>query len=203
MTVCVFDPSKNELWADTTCMAGGHYIGHVNKISQRESPFYVHTLAVAGTSWLCTAVEKILMMELGRANAMNLDHIKMQNRITNIIGTVPSIDGEQDAFDALLIEYSKDNGSTRVYKFNNTMFPFELKPFGGDSLICIGQYELCTAVSLAYDVHMVNADLAEFKNVTIGEVINRLSKFSANVSPDTHAMCYNTKIPMEMAIYVP
>lgn len=201
MTVCVFNPSENKLWADTTCMAGGYYVGHVNKISQRQSSFYVHTLAVAGTSWLCTAVEKILMTELGRSNAMNLDHITMQNKITNIIGTVPSIDGEQDAFDALLIEYSKENGSTRVYKFNNTMFPFELKPFG-NSLICIGQYELCTAVSLAYDVHMANADLAEFKNVTIGEMINRLSKFSANVSPDTHAMCYNTKSPMEMAIYV-
>lgn len=202
MTVCVFNPSKNELWADTTCMVGGHYTGHVNKISQRASPFYVHTLAVAGTSWLCTAVEKILMMELGRSNAMNLDHITMQNQITEILSTVPSIDGEQDAFDALLIEYSKDNGSTRVYKFNNTMFPFELKSFG-NSLICIGQYELCTAVSLAYDVHMMNADLIELKDVTIGEMINRLSKFSANVSPDTHAMCYNTKISTEMAIYVP
>lgn len=202
MTVCVFNPSKNELWADTTCMAGGYYTGHVNKISQRASSFYVHTLAVAGTSWLCTAVEKILMTELGRANAMNLDHTTMQNQITKIMGTVPTIDGEADAFDALLIEYSKDNGSTRVYKFNNTMFPFELKPFG-ESLICIGQYELCTAVSLAYDIHMANANLAEFKNVTIGEMINRLSKFSANVSPDTHAMCYNTKSQKEMAIYVP
>lgn len=202
MTVCVFNPSKNELWADTTCMAGGYYTGHVNKISQRESSFYVHTLAVAGTSWLCTAVEKILMMELSRANAMNLDYITMQNRITKIMDTVPSIGGEQDAFDALLIEYSKKDGFTRVYKFNNTMFPFELKPFG-DSLICIGQYELCTAVTLAYDVHMVNADLAEFKNVTIGEMINRLSKFSANVSPDTHAMCYNTKYTMGMDVYVP
>lgn len=202
MTVCVFNPSENKLWADTTCMAGGYYVGHVNKIAQRESPFYVHTLAVAGTSWLCTAVEKILMMELGRSNAMNLEHIKMQNKITNILGTVPSIDGEQDAFDALLIEYNKGNGSTRVYKFNNTMFPFELKP-SGNSLICIGQYELCTAVSLAYDVHMMNADLIEFKDVTIGEMINRLSKYSANVSPDTHAMCYNTKITTGIYIYVP
>lgn len=202
MTVCVFNPSKNELWADTTCMAGGYYTGHVNKISQRESPFYVHTLAVAGTSWLCTAVEKILMMELDRSNAMNLDHITMQNKITNILSTVPSIDGEQDAFDALLIEYSKENGSTRVYKFNNTMFPYELKPFG-NSLICIGQYELCTAVSLAYDVHMMNADLIEFKDVTIGEMINRLSKFSANVSPDTHAICCNTKNIAGGSIYVP
>lgn len=202
MTVCVFNPSENELWADTTCMAGGYYTGHVNKISQRESSFYVHTLAVAGTSWLCTAVEKVLMTGLGRANAMNLDHITMQNKITNIISTVPSIDGEQDAFDALLIEYSKEIGSTRVYKFNNTMFPFELKPFS-NSLICIGQYELCTAVSLAYDIHMANADLTEFKNVTIGEMINRLSKFSANVSSDTHAMCYNTKITTGTSIYVP
>lgn len=202
MTVCVFNPSKNELWADTTCMAGGHYTGHVNKISQRESSFYIHTLAVAGTSWLCTAVEKILMNELGRANAMNLDHITMQNKITKIMDTVPKIDGDTDAFDALLIEYSKDNGSTRVYKFNNTMFPFELKPFG-DKLIYIGQYELCTAVSLAYDVHMTNADLVEFKDVTIGEMINRLSKYNANVSPDTHAMCYNTKNTLGTAIYVP
>lgn len=202
MTVCVFNPSENELWADTTCMAGGFYVGHVNKISQRESPFYIHTLAVAGTSWLCTAVEKLLMVELGRANAMNLDHITMQDNLNTIRNAVPSIDGDYDAFDALLIEYSKDNGSTRVYKFNNTMFPFEQKLFG-DKLICIGQYELCTAVSLAYDVHMMNADLVEFKDVTIGEMINRLSKFSANVSSDTHAMCYNTKNTLGTSIYVP
>lgn len=202
MTVCVFNPSENELWADTTCMGGGHYTGHVNKISQRESSFYVHTLAVAGTAWLCTAVEKILMMELDKSNAMNLDHITMQNKITNILSTVPGVDSEQDAFDALLIEYSKENGYTRVYKFNNTMFPFELKPLG-NSLICIGQYELCTAVSLAYDVHMMNADLIEFKDVTIGEMINRLSKFSAIVSPDTHAMCCNTKNIAGGSIYVP
>lgn len=202
MTVCVFNPSENELWADTTCMAGGYYTGHVNKISQRESSFYVHTLAVAGTSWLCTAVEKVLMTELGKCNVMSIDHTKLQHRLNSMTNAVPSIDGESDAFDALLIEYSKDNGSTRVYKFNNTMFPFELKPFG-NSLICIGQYELCTAVSLAYDVHMENADLIEFKDVTIGEIINRLSKYSANVSPDTHAMCYNTKNTLGTAIYVP
>ena len=202
MTVCVFNPSKNELWADTTCMAGGYYTGHVNKISQRESSFYIHTLAVAGTSWLCTAVEKIIMMELGRSNAMNLDHITMQNKITQIIGTVPSIDGEQDAFDAMLIEYSKDNGYTNVYKFNNTMFPFELKPFG-NSLICIGQYELCTAVSLAYDVHMENADLIEFKEVSIGEMINRLSKYSSTMSADAHAMCYDTTNSVGGLVYVP
>ena len=202
MTVCVFNPSTNEMWADTTCMAGGFYVGHVNKISQRESSFYIHTLAVAGTSWLCTAVEKILMDELGRANAMNLDHITMQDNLNTIRNAVPSIDGDYDAFDALLIEYSKDSGTTRIYKFNNTMFPFEQKPLG-DKLICIGQYELCTAVSLAYDVHMTNADLIEFKDVTIGEMINRLSKYSANVSPDTHAMCYNTKNTLGTAIYVP
>lgn len=202
MTVCVFNPSENKLWADTTCMAGGYYVGHVNKIAQRESSFYIHTLAVAGTSWLCTAVEKVLMAELSKSNAMNIDHTKMQHRLNSMIQAVPSIDSESDAFDALLVEYDKDRGTTRIYKFNNTMFPFEIKPLGG-KLICIGQYELCTAVSLSYDVHMTNADLVEFKDVTIGEMINRLSKYSANVSPDTHAMCYKTNNTTVTAIYVP
>lgn len=202
MTVCVFNPSENKLWADTTCMAGGYYVGHVNKIAQRESSFYIHTLAVAGTSWLCTAVEKVLMAELSKSNAMNIDHTKMQHRLNSMIQAVPSIDSESDAFDALLVEYDKDRGITRIYKFNNTMFPFEIKPLGG-KLICIGQYELCTAVSLSYDVHMTNADLVEFKDVTIGEMINRLSKYSANVSPDTHAMCYKTNNTMGTAICVP
>lgn len=200
MTVCVFNPSENKLWADTTCMAGGYYTGHVNKIAQRESPFYVHTLAVAGTSWLCSLVTKLIMNGVGRASAENLDHLELQEEINEALQAVPTI-GEEDAFDAILVEYNKDSNVTRVFKFNNTMFPFEMQAFG--RLICIGQYELCTAVSLAYDVHMMNADLIEFKDVTIGEMINRLSKFSANVSPDTHAMCCNTKNIAGGSIYVP
>lgn len=200
MTVCVFNPSENKLWADTTCMAGGYYVGHVNKIAQRESPFYVHTLAVAGTSWLCSLVTKLIMNGVGRASAENLDHLDLQEEINEALQAVPTI-GEEDAFDAILVEYNKDSNITRVFKFNNTMFPFEMQAFG--RLICIGQPELCVAVSLAYDVHMENADLIEFKDVSIGEMINRLSKYSATVQADAHALCYNTKNIAGGSIYVP
>lgn len=200
MTVCVFNPSENKLWADTTCMAGGYYVGHVNKIAQRESPFYVHTLAVAGTSWLCSLVTKLLMNGVGRASAENLDHLELQEEINEALQAVPTL-GEEDAFDAILVEYNKDSNITRVFKFNNTMFPFEMQAFG--RLICIGQPELCAAVSLAYDVHMENADLIEFKDVSIGEMINRLSKYSATVQADAHALCYNTKNIAGGSIYVP
>ena len=200
MTVCVFNPSENKLWADTTCMAGGYYVGHVNKIAQRESPFYVHTLAVAGTSWLCSLVTKLIMTGVGNSSAENLDHLDLQEEINEALQAVTTI-GEEDAFDAILVEYNKDSNVTRVFKFNNTMFPFEMQAFS--RLICIGQSELCAAVSLAYDVHMENADLVEFKDVSIGEMINRLSKYSATVQADAHALCYNTKNIAGGSIYVP
>lgn len=201
MTVCVFNPSENKLWADTTCMAGGNYVGHINKLSQRSSPFYIHTMAIAGTSWLCSAVEKLIMTEVGKATVENLDHITMQNQITTMLNTVPTMGDFEDAFDAIVIEYNRDSHITRVFKFNNTMFPFEMQSFG--KLICIGQPELCTAVSLAYDVHMENADLIEFKEVSIGEMINRLSKYSSTMSADAHAMCYDTTNSVGGLIYVP
>ena len=202
MTVCVFDTATNTVWADSVGMAGGYYTGNVSKVTQIRSPHYVHTIMAAGTSWLCSAVTARLAEALRKSNVANMDYLGLQQVIAMYVKNVSPLEGEQDAFDAIVIEFEVETERTRIYKFNNAMFPFEFSPKDGE-LLCIGQQELCMAVALAHEINMENADLVEFKDVDIGDIIKRLSKYHAAVSPNLKVSTYNTRGDRIGYSYVP
>ena len=202
MTVCVFDTSTHTVWADTTGMAGGLYTGNVSKVVQVKSPHFVHTIMTAGTSWLCSAVSRLLEDGLRRSNVANLDYLELQQKVSTYIKNIQPMEGETDAFDAVVVEFNIEQDRTRIYKFNNVMFPYELTPKEHE-LVCVGQLELCMAVALAHEVNMENADLVEFKDVDIGDIIKRLAKYHAAASPATMVSTYNTKGQRMGYSYVP
>lgn len=194
MTVCVFDPKEQIMWSDTAGMVGGYYSGDITKISQVSSRGYLHTIATAGTTWLCRAFESLLVESLQKTKIPYLKNADLQHRLNEITSSVPSIEGEQDAFDAIVVEYSVDANTVRVFKFNNTMFPFEFNIYNGD-IIGIGANELVMAVSMAHDV-VRDTHLG----MDIGELIKRLPKYHAVARPyGEPSRCYVTQLSEDFA----
>lgn len=186
MTVCVFDPRTMEMVADKVTIAGGLYSGQVNKITQFSKGDVVYTLALSGTCWLGESVRDTIydaIMDRGSVGAVNW--LPLQLKLVDILKKVGEIDNDPNVFDGLLVAYNKKEKTVRVFKFNNSMMPFEFS-LRNDELISVGTPELCLAVQHATHIMRQFSDSHNTTPYSVPYIISELHKF--------HCACKDTDI---------